>query len=968
MLIEYPFIYFGNFGIKPILIVTYFILIYLFFSQHIFNKNYFKFDIKRIVEPKKIISDYINRKKLVLCVGILFFSGINYLLPGDQNILNVPIVGFANKFLVCEFMLSFILLFTFIAGDFIIRKNKFVFFNFLNNILAILMLTSMYFTLISHQVRSYWYNVIALIMFFLIAVILLIINFKPFNNCVTNSENLNCFKPVETYNDLFELNKKNAEKIKNIIVSNKSEPVCLCVSGEWGTGKTSVINGVIDLVKREKQCTGKREDLIITINALEIDDISNLFRYFFNNVKKYLKDQGVYNGISSEYQNFIAASVGTITNNKFFDYFVSKMFCTNEEYRKKKGELNTLLSEVMKEQKIIVIVDDIERCTSEKALQFIFFVSEIATFSNCVSIFATDYDKLLVTCRVNDERFFEKFFNYRININDSNIKEMVDTFEKKLYINQNLKNLLDFNIFSCIDTIEKKLNFEIDKVKKEQQNSSSDNKIIMFKQDKLEKMKDCFMLSLKNPRKMGKLFHSYIRNCETLAREYDKLLNNNDISLKIYAKKIQLGMRIFLVSFIEVCLPQEYKEIQKKDLNTLFFEIDKLVRGDSIYSTYLDVDIVIDKALLFFLCKSRLFDLSLSVFESDYNHLDALKFIENMIKMPTELSRIVNGYTTQEQVWFSAIIEKNLIKYKDNAEQIYSAILKTFTYNNTSEGDKYIQILFEFEACNHESKVWTYVFSQEYIRFFTGKLNIIRTFYKEIYMKSSRVFEEEYINKFNMFSKMYIYDKFKTIKNLLYYLTDEKFTKDNLKEIHDELYAFENVENSVVYFLDKINQEIFRNKKDDTLSYKDKLKVLSANINNRIECLRITDFPDVQGALSDMDKDIIDITLFVEISEFVNSRHNIYFAFDESTAIDMGNTKKFIDFFMGELEKEATYLSTDLINKFTQYFKNLEECNNFYLDDSDFNQLQGLVTKFAEKSGNSTIWYRKVLIDKIVKM
>jgi len=51
---------------------------------------------------------------------------------------------------------------------------------------------------------------------------------------------------------LFPSHKKQAEDIVNIISSSSSEPFSICLSGEWGSGKTSVINGVVALLQEKE--------------------------------------------------------------------------------------------------------------------------------------------------------------------------------------------------------------------------------------------------------------------------------------------------------------------------------------------------------------------------------------------------------------------------------------------------------------------------------------------------------------------------------------------------------------------------------------------------------------------------------------------------------------------------------------------------------------------------------------------
>ena len=96
-------------------------------------------------------------------------------------------------------------------------------------------------------------------------------------------ENKDIFRPVETYDQLLPQQQLIAEEIISMICGNCAESsASICVSGEWGVGKTSVVNGAIDQLKRkDKDAGGKRKDECIYINAMELDTLSSLFDYFF---------------------------------------------------------------------------------------------------------------------------------------------------------------------------------------------------------------------------------------------------------------------------------------------------------------------------------------------------------------------------------------------------------------------------------------------------------------------------------------------------------------------------------------------------------------------------------------------------------------------------------------------------------------------------------------------------------------
>lgn len=116
------------------------------------------------------------------------------------------------------------------------------------------------------------------------------------------------FSPQQTYGQLFESRQKAANQLKKLIVNTDSSAVSICISGEWGIGKTSLINGTIDLLKKSSANSYE----IIRINALELDTPQSLKKYTFQQIQRILKSRGTYVGIGSDYQKFLTAATGVI--------------------------------------------------------------------------------------------------------------------------------------------------------------------------------------------------------------------------------------------------------------------------------------------------------------------------------------------------------------------------------------------------------------------------------------------------------------------------------------------------------------------------------------------------------------------------------------------------------------------------------------------------------------------------------
>ena len=193
------------------------------------------------------------------------------------------------------------------------------------------------------------------------------------------------FEPKDRYSDLSRKFRKVAIRLINIIRMDASSTYSICVAGDWGIGKTSIVHGALDRLQQlEKQQTGKDLYEIIYINALELDTAESLFRYLFSRIKQILKEHRIYVGIGSTYRKFIGSAVDTITQSSLSILLEGELFSENEDYRIQKKELSDLIAKAVGDGRIIVVVDDIERCNKEKVKDYLFFVKEIASMERCI--------------------------------------------------------------------------------------------------------------------------------------------------------------------------------------------------------------------------------------------------------------------------------------------------------------------------------------------------------------------------------------------------------------------------------------------------------------------------------------------------------------------------------------------------------------------------------------------------------
>lgn len=238
----------------------------------------------------------------------------------------------------------------------------------------------------------------------------------------------NPYEPVREYELLFGARKNQADQLAEQLADPSRSGYSILVAGPWGSGKTSFVNGALEQLKNKKpNCR------VIWVRTLELDSLEKVLSYTFGAMRTELKKRGAYVGLSSEYQKFVKAALESLTSKELSGLLTAGALSEPSDYRESRAALDKLLLQTMGEDKFIIVVDDIERCSREKAMQFLFFVREVATLSCCVSIFLVDWNHLEEkTDHEKESRFLEKFFNYTITLKNVSAEDIMAEKEQEL--------------------------------------------------------------------------------------------------------------------------------------------------------------------------------------------------------------------------------------------------------------------------------------------------------------------------------------------------------------------------------------------------------------------------------------------------------------------------------------------------------------------------------------------------------
>lgn len=243
--------------------------------------------------------------------------------------------------------------------------------------------------------------------------------------------------------------------------SERKESLTIGINGEWGSGKTSLLNLIENLLNKEDD---KKDIKIIRFNPWIYSPHNQLMEQFFdeiissfddnndnilkNNLKKYLFKLNKPNLAKA----IAITSISMISSNagKFIEHIL-KLDSEELNLFNIKKEINNQLSI----RKVVCMIDDIDRLTYDEINEIFKLIKNVADFNNMVYLIA--FDKQIVSKALNQnygngENYLEKIINVPLNI------PLITKEEIKKKLMENLKNISE----KCNLKIDHRLNTFLD--------------------------------------------------------------------------------------------------------------------------------------------------------------------------------------------------------------------------------------------------------------------------------------------------------------------------------------------------------------------------------------------------------------------------------------------------------------------------------------------------------------------------
>lgn len=915
------------------------------------------------------------------------------LMQGDRNKIILSVIGYVVFILACinlpEFLgeanmllqisgtylkfetLIFILLFVFLCTAFLNKTNRETHIKAANHIFHYLLWISLGTGILAGQLDyTYWKNIIVIASAGILNGLIFVIDFESIQEETHCSEKFDLipYGAVNSADELFPSHRKQAEDIANIISCSSPDPFSICLSGEWGTGKTSVINGVVELLREN---AGESYD-IIYINALELDDKKTVLRYLMTQIREKLKSRGVYVGINSEYKEFVSSFAGALASSAIGS-FLEKKLASDDDYRSQKTALEEVLECTYKNGKLIVIVDDIERCDRDTAREYLFLIKEVATMRSCVSVFVTDYDMLnrIVSVQAateNSHGFLDKFFNYRVELQDETPEAILSFydgfFDEKDPAFWSIYRIIIKSPKTWYDDAVAGLTAKLHELEHDSNRfhgKSEDKEILERKVQEQAACRSLFVRVMQNPRNVAK-FYNVFRNHALYCGRYLRLYSNSDEVSKYIASR-NIGQVLYLISFMEVFFPSEYEQLKKQGPRY----IDPLLYGVQTSKS-------VNKRLLVELAQGLVFGGYFKFGRLDgYVKEDTKRFIKHYLSGDTDLFQLVNPFTSQEEEWMNAISERNDQLIRLHWEEMVLMVFQKVPneeagITNTWRNEKFLFLL-EFAEEQVKAGIWA---SDKLFALFDSDLHadrswslgtgLMQTFWKhleqsKVYVKPSK----ERVKDCHEFLYHYAYARSSTIYKLMHYLIPLK-NDVNTEHINECLLDSNNsLGQNLCIFLERVEKVIpgfsFSNK-----GWYNNLKKLVSKTNEYLISCGIAEYADMREDIAHMLDTTDEYQSLEKVAVWIGGGENTGLPIlAPGDSID--NLDATIDYFEKGFNEQFSNVDAqrEFAKNFTDFFKMLQESEGLTLTKVQSNRLHQLVEKFVEEFAVSSLPYRRTI-------
>lgn len=387
--------------------------------------------------------------------------------------------------------------------------------------------------------------------------------------------------------------KKKAEQIAGEINDHQSHiPYAISVRGDWGSGKSSMLNFIESFLTDDCEVI-RFNSWLVTNKEVMITTLFDEIKYLVNGISpdlekkflNYVKKVIPYG--ANALAGYLSSNVGQPEISNYVSSIIEDVTKSKQDEDKplsiRKKELNDLMKTHFQgnTKKIVVIIDEIDRLFPDEIITIFQMIKAALDFPGIVFLVALDENVILESLSAKGIQrpamYLEKVFNISFNINSS---YQLRTLSQKFLIERLTETESDKVLKECVKAF---FNLEHDYFVKEYKNpngislkdaiknAESENKIKNL-QDSYYELNKSFTEDalLDNPRRFHKLSKVLMKNWEGI---YKEILNEDDK----YKNRYQI-QTVFLVMIASILSSKNLHPVLSEDF--ILRKMDKFYASD----------------------------------------------------------------------------------------------------------------------------------------------------------------------------------------------------------------------------------------------------------------------------------------------------------------------------------------------------------------------------------------------------
>ncbi|NOW91077.1 MULTISPECIES: P-loop NTPase fold protein [Clostridium] len=210
-------------------------------------------------------------------------------------------------------------------------------------------------------------------------------------------------------------------------------PIVFGIHGKWGSGKSTFMNLL------SKKISINKKNIIIDINPWEYDDKSDFVLIFFAKLYNQIIEKKLLEKTKGKITDLLTPilrgaklklDLETIPNlpKAGIEYDFSKLVesekqkmlndVVKDNYLKKEKIKEILNDSSIKDKKIIIFIDDLDRCSVDKVINVIESIKLFLNSPNCIFFMGCDIEYLRSSIAIKYKEYFNENKNYNKNKDD----------------------------------------------------------------------------------------------------------------------------------------------------------------------------------------------------------------------------------------------------------------------------------------------------------------------------------------------------------------------------------------------------------------------------------------------------------------------------------------------------------------------------------------------------------------------